>query len=191
MRSLYDELGISSLIVIGGSGDYFDVADTVIRMTGYRPDLATAEAKAIAGRLATERVRESLGPVGSEIRRIPGRSSVDPRKGKREVKIAVRTVRHLQIGTTDLDMTALEQLVDIDQSRALAEALVSAGKKMDGSHSIVEIAEELFRRIESEGLDALTKNPAGDLARFRQLEFLSALNRLRTLDIIKVENHGG
>jgi len=30
-------LGVSVILVIGGSGDYFDVADTVVQMDMYRP----------------------------------------------------------------------------------------------------------------------------------------------------------
>src|SRR5690606_257438 len=40
--------GVSSILVLGGSGDYFDVADTVIRMDNYRPFEVTAEARRIA-----------------------------------------------------------------------------------------------------------------------------------------------
>ena len=32
VRQLYDDLGISTVLVMGGSGDYFKVADNVIRM---------------------------------------------------------------------------------------------------------------------------------------------------------------
>lgn len=41
VRELFTEFGVSSVIVIGGSGDYLDVADTVICMDAYRPDLIT------------------------------------------------------------------------------------------------------------------------------------------------------
>ena len=37
VRSLFEEKGVSSILVIGGSGDYFDVADTVVMMSDYQP----------------------------------------------------------------------------------------------------------------------------------------------------------
>ena len=37
MRALYDTLKVSSILVIGGCGDYFEVADTVIMMDCYVP----------------------------------------------------------------------------------------------------------------------------------------------------------
>ena len=35
VRALYEQLGVSSVMVIGGSGQYFDVADTVVMMESY------------------------------------------------------------------------------------------------------------------------------------------------------------
>jgi hypothetical protein len=40
--------GVSCILVIGGSGDYFDVADAVVCMDCFRPKDVTAEAQAIA-----------------------------------------------------------------------------------------------------------------------------------------------
>ena len=44
VENLYKNKGISTLLVVGGAGDYFDVADQVIMMDEYRPRSATAEA---------------------------------------------------------------------------------------------------------------------------------------------------
>lgn len=48
VRSLYSQCGVSSVLVIGGAGDYFSVADHVIMMDSYEPRDVTAEAKKIA-----------------------------------------------------------------------------------------------------------------------------------------------
>ena len=48
VRQLADERAVSSILVLGGSGDYFDVADTIIRMDSYIPYDVTAAAKAMA-----------------------------------------------------------------------------------------------------------------------------------------------
>ena len=50
IRPLYTSLGVSSILVIGGSGAFFDAADTVLMMDCYVPTDVTAQAKAIAGR---------------------------------------------------------------------------------------------------------------------------------------------
>ena len=48
VRQLYTEKNISTVLVLGGVGDYFDVADHVIQMTEYRPTDVTCRAREIA-----------------------------------------------------------------------------------------------------------------------------------------------
>lgn len=48
VRALFEQKGVSSVLVIGGAGDYFSVADHVIMMDSYEPRDVTKEAKAIA-----------------------------------------------------------------------------------------------------------------------------------------------
>merc|ERR1712238_374007 len=47
VRSLYEDCQVSSVMVIGGTGDYFDVADNVLVMDSYKCYDATERAKAI------------------------------------------------------------------------------------------------------------------------------------------------
>ena len=48
VRELHDALGVSTVLVLGGSGDYLDVADTVVAMRRYEPHDVTAEARDVA-----------------------------------------------------------------------------------------------------------------------------------------------
>ena len=73
VHSLHTEHGISTILVVGGSGDYFDVADTVIGMDAYRPRDLTGEAREVARRFDSRRVAEASGPA-----RLEGRRTVDP-----------------------------------------------------------------------------------------------------------------
>jgi hypothetical protein len=47
--------------------------------------------------------------------------------------------------------------------------------------SVPELLDALEQEIAKRGLDALTRTPRGDLARFRRFELAAALNRLRAL----------
>ncbi len=91
VRELFTEFGVSSVIVIGGSGDYLDVADTVICMDAYRPDLITDAARKIAVEYPTGRIPETgqaFPPRWQE--RIFDARSFSPAKGKRAVRIQAR-----------------------------------------------------------------------------------------------------
>ena len=48
VRDLYAKRGVSTVLVVGGAGDYFDVADTVVMMDSYQCVDRTREAKAIS-----------------------------------------------------------------------------------------------------------------------------------------------
>ncbi|MFO7849290.1 MAG: ABC-ATPase domain-containing protein [Spirochaetia bacterium] len=186
VRQLYTDLGVSTVLVIGGSGDYFDVADTVISMNAYVPEDVTAEAKEIAGKYRTERSREGGDSFGRIVERAPIPSGIDPSKGKRDVKITVRGPRIIEFGTERIDLTSIEQLIHPGQARAIAEAMVSAKKMMDGKKTLKELLDEVMSRIDREGLDAVGGKKPGDLVRFRRLELAAALNRLRSFKVTQV-----
>ncbi len=184
VRQLYEEHGVSTVLVIGGSGDYFDVADTIIALDGYVPENQTAEAKQIAAQHRQERQAEGGNAFGSLTPRVPLPLSLDPSKGRRDVSVKTRGLRTVQFGTETIDLSALAQLVDDSQTRALAAALVYAWEKyMDGKRPLSTITQLVMQDIAQNGLDILTRHPAGDLAAFRSFEFAAALNRLRTLQI--------
>jgi len=188
VRQLYEERGISSIIVAGGSGDYFDVADTVIAMEGYVPRDVTAEAKAIAERTKLERNKEGGDRFGVVVDRIPRRESIDPSRGRRDVSVKVRGVSTIQFGEETVDLSAVSQLVDSSQTRALAEAILYARSRyMDGKRSLAEIVRAVEEDVARDGLAVLSGRPVGDHAAFRPLELAAALNRLRSLSVDQKE----
>ncbi|KAJ1658143.1 hypothetical protein IWQ61_002566 [Dispira simplex] len=65
IRVLWTELGVSSVLVIGGCGDYLDTADTVIRMNRYQPEDITAAAKNVARNHPTGSLNEVSATYGS------------------------------------------------------------------------------------------------------------------------------
>lgn len=180
-RQLYEERGISSVIVVGGSGMYFDIADKVICMVEYLPQDLTREAKAIAAEHRNERQVEREGPLPEFNLRRPVADSIDPQRGRR-VKIRARGVDQLQFGTADIDLSAIEQLVDGSQLNAIGDALLYAKNYMNGK-TLPEVLDAVMTDIESKGLDVLNDRKVGHYAAFRRQELAAALNRLRTLQV--------
>ncbi|MCT7969126.1 ABC-ATPase domain-containing protein [Laspinema sp. D1] len=177
-------LGVSTILVMGGSGDYFDVADRAVAMDNFVAYDVTDRAKAVAAEYATGRQSEGGQEFGSIPNRIPIPNSLDPSSGKRDVRLKVRDVDEVRFGVEDIDLTAVEQIVDPGQLRAIAAAMVyGKDRYMDGRRSLREILDRVMADIDEQGLDVLTRFPEGDLVRFRALEFAAALNRLRTLQV--------
>lgn len=184
VRQLYTQYGVSTILVMGGSGDYFDVADTVIAMDDFLPQDVTEKAKSIAQQYPNERTLEGGEEFGQITQRIPLPESIDPSRGRREVKLKVRDVDEVVFGTEDIELRAVEQIVDKGQLRSIALAIVYAkAKYMDRKQTISEILDRVITDIATEGLDVLTEFPQGDLVLFRRFELAAVLNRLRSLKV--------
>ncbi|MER3438948.1 MAG: isopentenyl-diphosphate delta-isomerase [Chloroflexota bacterium] len=180
VRELYRLLSVSTLLVVGGSGDYLDVCDTVILMEDYEPHDATAQAKAIAERLPTDRASTEIIHPLRVTQRIPVPHSFDPTRGRRE-KVRARGLRELVYGEDVIDLTALEQLVDDSQARAIGAVLRRLRDLARRGLPLRELISIAFQEIRQHGLYALEASP--ELALPRPFEVAGAVNRLRALEI--------
>lgn len=183
VRELFERRRVSTILVMGGSGDYFDAADTVIRMESYRAADATAEARRIAAALPTGRAPETdaAGFFRRERRPVAATFDASGRRGSTLVRTAAG--RALLYGEREVDLAAVTQLFDPSQSRAagFAAALLAGRFASLPFGDALDAVEALLDR---EGLDALTEDGRtgrhpGRLARPRRHEIAALLNRLR------------
>ena len=184
VRQLYHDYRVSTILVMGGSGDYFEVADTVIAMENYQPYDVTEAAKAIALKYPTDRKEEGGSNFGKITPRIPLPQSIDPSTYKRDIKVKARGINKISFGTEDIDLTAIEQIVDQGQLIAIASAMVY-GKEhyIDSQTNLATVLDLIIKQITTKGLDSISDFPQGDLVLFRPFELAAAINRLRTLVI--------
>ena len=192
VREMYDVLGVSTVLVMGGSGDYFEAADTVIMMKNYLPVDVTGRARAIADAHKTERRAETPAPLRTVSPRIPLAESFDPSRGRREVKIDAKALDLILFGSDPVDLGSVEQLVDVSQTRAVGYAIHLAKTRfMDGTATLSEILDALEDFLDRNGLDALDpfhrgERHPGDFARPRKYEIAAAINRIRTVRMKKI-----
>jgi predicted ABC-class ATPase len=185
IRQLYQDYSVSTILVMGGSGDYFDVADMVIAMTDFQPQEVTAHAKAIAQQYATDRTPEGGHQFGAIAQRIPRFIPVED-QGHRSPRTKVRDVDQLVFGTETIDLTAVEQIVEVNQLRAIGAALTYIQQHyLDGRYSLKTILEYVMADLQSSSPDILTAFPQGDLAMFRPDELAAVINRMRSLSVEK------
>lgn len=183
VRELFEKHGVSTILVMGGSGDYLDAADTVIQLADYRPREVTALARTVAGEYPTRRASET-GAAGFLQRvRHPDPRSFDPsgRKGKPRIRATRRDL--LLYGEEELDLRAIDQLFDESQTRAAGHAMALASGKF-GGRPVGDLLDGLEARLDGEGLESLTPEGRagthpGRLARPRRYEIAAAMNRLR------------
>lgn len=183
-KTLYEWFGVSSILVVGGLGDYFDIADCVIKMDRYIPSDVTKEAKQIVKEMPSRRKVEIVTDFRQVRERIPIPQSLDSQRGKR-AKATARSLSVITYGQTDISLHAVEQLVDPSQTRAICAALFFMEQEgwLKQGKTIRELLDAIEFLWNEKGLAAISfrKGHPGEMARPRRFELAAALNRLRTL----------
>ncbi len=188
VRPLYEEHGVSTILITSHGADYVGVADTVIGMDAFRLRAVTAEAKRAADPAqAAPAGKSRFGGIPS---RVPLADSLSPLKGRRfrgESHGGTHGARSVVLGRDVVDLGVIEQLVDPSQARATAAALIFAADRglADGMRAIREILGLIEMQIAQHGLEGLVGSDSipGDLALVRRHELAAALNRLRALRV--------
>ncbi|KGG79765.1 ABC transporter ATPase [Caloranaerobacter azorensis H53214] len=182
VRQLYEKMKISTILVVGGSGDYFDVADCVIMMENYEPKDVTDKAKRISEEYRSLRKIEVNNDFGRIKNRIPIKRSLEI-KGKDKIK--VKGIDKIMYGKTLIDLSFVEQLVDSSQTEAIANIIkYIRDRYINDKTSLKDIIKRVYKDIEEKSLDIIspyTGSPAGNLAMPRPYEVVAAINRLRII----------
>ncbi len=184
VRSLHEDTGTSTVLVIGGSGDYLDVADRVLAMIRYRPHDVSRAAQDVAATHPTGRLASSHSVVWPSRHRFPDPRSISPRRGRRARYIKVRDRRTVDFGSDRIELAGVRQIVSRSQTRAIALAIGHARKFMGEGMALEDILESLGESLDRRGLDVLDSDRRGDLAVPRIQDIAAALGRLRTLTLI-------
>jgi len=193
VRPLFTEAGISTIMVIGGSGDFFPVADTVICMERYQANDVTQRAKEIAEKHGRGVPEDLDGTLELPNGRVPQREGLAA-----DGKVSAKSMRCISYGETEVELTYVEQLVETSQARAIADCLQLLAKTprfVDGKRPIAEAISMLEGVLAgddddsgSQGLDQLSRDcPCPFYALPRRFEIGAALNRLRTAKIARRE----
>lgn len=179
IRALHRDRGISTLIVMGGSGDYLDVADQVLIMDSYRLVDATAQARQVCA--SQPRVDTSLPDFPLPAQRLP-QSPEAKRRGPSRTR-ALGTQR-LVLDRHEVDVADVSGLVDEGQALAAAWALRALLERhFDGRTSLSQALAQVAKRLDDVGLDALGEAHPAFLVRPRLVDVGAAVNRLRSLQV--------
>ena len=181
-KSLYKRLGISTILVAGSCGDFFDIADLVIQMDSYEPYEVTAKAKELSrGKIS---LRDDLD-IHIDFERVLSKGSIS--EGPKGIKIKTLGKDGLSINRENIDLKSVEQIVDSEQINTIGMTIKFIEDKYSGKDLTVEkIVDEIEKNLTKNliGIDN-TKGGNGSLAMPRKQEILCAINRLRTLKIKK------
>lgn len=186
VRGMYEDLGVSSVIVAGSSGAFFHMADTIIQMKEYVPIDITQKAKEAAAYedRGAEDAEDARKFPPFNRKRCPG-PDMALRKEDR-IKMKAMGTSEISICKENVELRYLEQLKDQEQSMALAYLLKYAQlKMMDGRKDLRQIGDLLEEQLDGSGLESLFErgDVSSQLARPRKQEILACINRYRKLKI--------
>jgi predicted ABC-class ATPase len=180
VRPLHRSLGVSTVVVVGGVGDYLDVADRVILLEDYALFDATPRSREITKRFlprAPLAAREVLPPQERAI----DASSIELRRGKRQ-NARGRGLHTIELGRERVDLSYLEQLAEAGQTEAVARIIrewAAAGEVC----GVGELVRKALVSVSEKGLDSLGdhRGHPGEMSLPRAQELAAAINRVRPL----------
>lgn len=180
VEELYQEHGISTILVAGSSGSYFHKADTIIQMNRYEPYEITGLAKEEAKQYpyVLERVPKGAFPDVNRVVRLDM-----PFKKENRIKTKTMGMDSISINKDTVDLRYVEQLVDVEQLNALCLILKYLKLEVfDGKRTLKEGVEKLTEQIEKNGFEAFCgANIPGNIVIPRKQEIYATLNRCRGL----------
>jgi predicted ABC-class ATPase len=180
VRPLHRSLGVSTVVVVGGVGDYLDVADRVILLEDYAPSDATPRSREVTKRFPLR------APLTERAARPPREraidtSSINLRRGKRQTARG-RGLHTIELGRERVDLSYLEQLAEAGQTEAVARIIrewATAGEV----RRVGELVREALASVSEKGLDSLGnyRGHPGEMSLPRAQEVAAATNRVRPL----------
>ncbi|WP_042224470.1 ABC-ATPase domain-containing protein [Oceanobacillus manasiensis] len=186
IKQMDEQLGVSTILVMGGSGDYFEVADKVIMLESYSPEDVTDKAKQIMRYSPLERALDRTEAFGEITTRYFQSESLQTHKGKR-AKVQAKGLNTILMGKHDIQFADTEQLVDQSQTRLIADTILYLDQKKSlGNKSLKDTVQYIDNELNQKGIAAFSpyKNQhPGDIARPRKYEIAAVLNRLRTATV--------
>ncbi|MDY3208600.1 P-loop domain-containing protein, partial [Clostridium baratii] len=184
VRAIYEEKDISTIIVVGSSGEYFDIADTVIQMDNYEPKDVTLKAKELSTGAILNRIKNRDIKVNIDFDRKVLKGSIE--KGPKGVKIKTLGIDGLSINKEDINLRSVEQIVDREQVTSMGNMMKWAEDKIINNNlTLIEVADRILEEVKEKGLIQMSgmKGGSGNLALPRKQEIMAAFNRYRKLKI--------
>ncbi|EGQ7682750.1 TPA: ABC-ATPase domain-containing protein [Vibrio parahaemolyticus] len=171
---LRDELDISTIIVMGGSGDYLDAANTVIQMHDYQAVDVTEKAKQVIAQHPTQRHNESEESLQTFRPRALNRVALMNILTDGKFRVSAKGKDSLRFGKEFTDLSSLEQIESADEVNAIGWLWFQLAQLPGWCNNPAKEIEEM---LSGEWHASLPKQ--GDLAKPRTLDVMAALNRMR------------
>ncbi|MBU3190207.1 ABC-ATPase domain-containing protein [Clostridium bowmanii] len=183
-KSLYEQKSISTIIVVGSCGDFFDIADSVIQMDNYMAVDVTEKAKKLSLGHIIKRIMDRNVKIDIAFNRRVKAGTIA--LGEKGIKIKTIGIDTININKEDINLRGVEQIVDNEQLNAIGSIMKWAESNiMNKDLGFETMVDNIICEIDKNGLISLDKSKggSGSLAMPRKQEIMAAYNRYRNLKI--------
>lgn len=185
IEDLYTQLDISTILVVGSCGDYFNVADCVIQMDEYEAKDVTSIAKDISSNFISEERKINQNRISIDFDRKIKKGTISA-DHKGNVKIKSIGTDSLCINKDIIDLKSLKQIIDAEQVNSLGYIMKFAEDKIINNNKTLQgVVDDIFDFINKNGLINVssTSYGNGNLSMPRKQEIISCFNRYRNLKL--------
>ena len=181
VRELYEKQGVSTILVIGGSGEYLSVSDRVYMMEDYKIYDVTAKARALS---QGHGVKEAESAEWGSKRTLLSQGFTSYPENSGSERLFVSDMGFIAIGDECVDVRGLHNIVSVCQLDALGFMLrwIEVTCK-DRVVDLCKRVDELYGEIEKKGVDFVYSSFFTQMNRFldlpRKQELYALINRLR------------
>jgi len=187
VRSIYEDHGVSSILVMGADSSYLGEANCLLMMEEYE----CLDVKSKALHLIRDQPKQHRSPFPEPARRTLDLSKVSARRGKKQFKSITNNTEEFVLGENKLPLQALRQFQEAAQLETVARVIhlltMQSIKKFsikDLHHCVAEILQNGLDRLH---IYSRAPEHPGYLAQIRPLDALLILNRIRSLSYLKAE----
>lgn len=189
VNELYKTRGVSTILVIGGSGEYLSIADKVYMMEDYLIRDVTEKSKDICRSCNVTAALPAPADWQQSRTLYSDRFTSYP-EGSGTEKLEVSDMGFIIIGDERIDVRGLHDIVSPRQLDTLGFMLrylelTNADRKIDIDKKI----NDMYKRIDEEGIDFLYSTFFTTCKRFldltRKQELKALINRMRRINMVK------
>lgn len=189
VNELYKTHGVSTILVIGGSGEYLSIADKVYMMEDYLIRDVTERSKDICRSCNVTTALPAPADWQQSRTLYSDRFTSYP-EGSGTEKLEVSDMGFIIIGDERIDVRGLHDIVSPRQLDTLGFMLrylelTNADRKIDIDKKI----NDMYKRIDEEGIDFLYSTFFTTCKRFldlpRKQELKALINRMRRINMVK------
>lgn len=186
---LYERFGTSTILVIGGSGEYLSAADRIYMMEDYGIQDVTERSKDICKQYGVE-TSKLESAVWEQSRILYSERFSSYPEGRGTEKLEVSDMGFIIIGDEMIDVRGLHDIFSREQLDSLGFMLrYLCISNKDHIIDIKKRIDELYEKIENEGLDVVYSAFFTTTERFldlpRKAELLFIINRMRNITLEK------